>query len=148
MDTPSHLEQGAGINRSDNALQELSDNLAKDIFARASTSESGDKFETKDSTTVGRVHGSALDEKFVGTADIEVTRKALPQPIEIGSGQTTVVPSMEQSAFSALVVKPLLEHAYQSTSGKSEPVDIKLALKDGKELTGKMTISFADLYSN
>lgn len=69
----------------------------------------------------------------------------MPPKIVLGSGETTVVPSMNQGAFADLVIMPILKNEQQGKAS-GDPVDIKLSLADGKQLTGKLALHFKDVY--
>lgn len=129
------------------ALQNLSDSLAGSMFARADSAATGDKIEISDCSDVGRVHGSALDEKVMAAATVEVTQIGVPSPIILGGEPVTVVPALHRQEISEFVLKPILDHEYYNGTEKNNPVEIKLALLDGKELTGKLTVEFKDVYS-
>lgn len=144
MDRPMPHEQGR---TTDSALEELSHNLARDIFDKAESATAGDKFQMKESSLIGRVHGSALDEIFVGTADVEVSKKGQPEPIKLGSDPVVVTPAFDKGAFSELVLKPILEREKNGQQSSPNTIDIKLALPDGEELQGKLKLSFDDIFS-
>lgn len=117
------------------ALQEVTSELAHKIFADATKAKTGDGITSAAFAKVrdGNYYLNA-------TADFENLEKGKPKPIELGSDPVTIVPSMSKGAFHMIVLEPQLRKALaDNNEGEGKPINIKLRIGD-EDLTATMKL--------
>lgn len=117
------------------ALGDLSADLASELFKDASSAASGKTYEQYLAAKVENqnyyLHVSAK---------LSVDEMGVPKPVELGNGPVSVVPAMDEGAFREIQLAPLMKKALEN-EGEESSAQVKFALANKEHLSGKLSIT-------